>query len=333
MTFFVVLRNQFIKAIDMLKILANDGVHLTGQQMLRDAGHTVITEKVAQEDLPKELPNYDIILVRSATKVRKELIDQCPNLKIIGRGGVGLDNIDVEYAKSKGIHVINTPAASSRAVAELVFGHILSLARSLHLSHQEMPAGGNTEFGKLKKKYAGGFQLNGKKLGVIGFGRIGQATAKIGIGMGMEVLPVDLYSDGATINLDIANTGQTVPVELKTIPMDEMLAQADIISLHVPFAGGKAVLGDEEMQKMKDGVVLANAARGGVIDESALKAHLASGKIRGAGLDVFMGEPTPDGDLINHDKISVTPHIGAATAEAQENIGIELAEQILDLMK
>lgn len=317
----------------MLKILANDGVHITGQKMLREAGHTVVTDKVAQEDLPKELPDYDVILVRSATKVRKELIDQCPNLKIIGRGGVGLDNIDVDYAKSKGIHVINTPAASSRAVAELSFAHMLSLARSLHLSHKEMPVIGNTEFGKLKKKYAGGFQLNGKKLGVIGFGRIGQATANIGVGMGMHVLPVDLYSDGATIELDIANTGEKVLVELKTIPMEEMLSQADLISIHIPFGGGKAILGDEEMKMMKDGVVLVNTARGGVIDEAALKAHIASGKVRAAALDVFVGEPTPDIELIDNDQISTTPHIGAATAEAQENIGIELATQIMDLMK
>ncbi len=317
----------------MLKILANDGVHITGQNILREAGHTVVTDKVAQDDLIRELPNYDVILVRSATKVRKELIDQCPNLKIIGRGGVGLDNIDVEYAKSKGIHVINTPAASSRAVAELSFAHMLSLARSLHLSHKEMPVIGNTEFGKLKKKYAGGFQLNGKKLGVIGFGRIGQATAQIGVGLGMHVLPVDLYMDSATIELDIANTGQKISVELKTVPMSEMLAQADLISIHIPFGGGKAILGDEEMKQMKDGVVLVNTARGGVIDEAALKTHLDSGKVRGAALDVFMNEPTPDGALIENDKISTTPHIGAATIEAQENIGIELANQIIDLTK
>jgi len=317
----------------MLKILANDGIHATGKKMLEDAGHTVVTEKVEQADLSAQLPNFDVILVRSATKVRQELIDQCPNLKLIGRGGVGMDNIDVDYARSKGIHVVNTPSASSRAVAELAFGHVLSLARSLHLSHQEMPNVGNTEFKKLKKKYAGGFQLNGKKLGVIGFGRIGQETAKIGVGLGMHVLPVDLYIDKATLELPIANTGQTISVEVPSVPMDEMLAEADVISIHIPFGGGKAILGDEEMKKMKEGVVLVNTARGGVIDEAALQSHLENGKVRAAALDVFVGEPTPDGALITNDKISTSPHIGAATGEAQENIGIELAEQIMDLLK
>lgn len=317
----------------MLNILANDGIHATGKQMLEQAGHTVNTNKIAQEDLPKELPNYDVVLVRSATKIRKELIDQCPNLKLIGRGGVGMDNIDVDYARSKGIHVVNTPAASSRAVAELAFGHILSIARSLHLSHKEMPVTGNTEFKVLKKKYAGGFQLNGKRLGVIGFGRIGQETAKMGVGLGMHVLPVDLYIDKATLELPIANTGQMISVEVPSVPMDQMLAEADVISIHIPFGGGKAILGDEEMKKMKDGVVLVNTARGGVIDEAALKNHLENGKVGAAALDVFVGEPTPDGSLITHDKISTSPHIGAATGEAQENIGIELAEQIMDLLK
>lgn len=314
----------------MLKILANDGVHPTGVKILKEAGYTVETEKVAQEDLSKELPDYDVILVRSATKVRKDLIDLCPNLKIIGRGGVGLDNIDVEYAKSKGILVINTPAASSRAVAELTFGHMLSLARFIHLSNREMPLKGNSEFAKLKKSFADGFQVYGKTLGVIGFGRIGQETVRLGLGLGMKVLPVDPYIKSASIELDFPNDpSKKTILELASVPMDTMLHDADIITIHIPFTGGKAILGEEEINKMKQGVVLINTARGGVIDEAALLSNLESKKIRAAALDVFVGEPQPNQALLNHPRISVTPHIGAATEEAQENIGIELAEQII----
>ncbi|MBT8221094.1 MAG: D-2-hydroxyacid dehydrogenase [Bacteroidia bacterium] len=317
----------------MLKILANDGVHPTGIKLLEDAGHTVITEKIAQDDLPNQLPNFDVILVRSATKVRKDLIDQCPNLKLIGRGGVGLDNIDVDYAKSKGIHVINTPAASSRAVAELTFGHMLSLARFLHVSNRKMPVSGNSEFGKLKKSFAKGFQISGKKLGIIGFGRIGQETAKLGIGIGMHVLPVDPYIAKATLDLNFPNNpSQNLQMEIASVPMETMLAEADILSIHVPFAGGQPIIGAKEMDKMKEGVVIVNAARGGVVDEQALLTNLESGKIKAAALDVFVGEPVPNQALLDHPQISVSPHIGAATAEAQENIGIELASQITDLL-
>ena len=312
----------------MKKILINDGIHPDGQQMLEEAGYEVNTNKIAQEDLSSQLQDYDAICVRSATKVRTELINQCPNLKIIARGGVGLDNIDVDHAKSKGIEVINTPAASSKSVAELVFAHLFSLARSLHLSNREMPAKGNSEFKKLKKSYSKGLELRGKTIGIIGFGRIGQETAKIALGLGMNVLPVDLYIKEATITLDIPQADFDVEVKLPTVAMEDMLAEADFISLHVPFLG-KAVLGKEEFAGMKDGVIVLNAARGGTIDEDALLAALDSGKVSAAGLDVFEKEPTPRKDLLNHPRVSVTPHIGASTMAAQRNIGLELAEKII----
>ena len=313
----------------MKKILINDGIHPDGQLLLEEAGYEVNTNKIAQADLPKELPNYDAICVRSATKVRTELIDQCPKLKIIARGGVGLDNIDVKHAQSKGIEVMNTPAASSKSVAELVFGHLFGLARSLHLSNAEMRTKGDTEFKKLKKSYSKGMELRGKTIGIIGFGRIGQETARIALGLGMRVLPVDLVIDEATINLEFPQARDlTVGIRLETVDMDEMLAQADCISLHVPSVG-KPILGAPEFAKMKDGVMVINAARGGTIDEDALIAALASGKVAAAGLDVFENEPTPRKDLLQHPRVSVSPHIGASTLEAQRNIGLELADKIL----
>lgn len=312
----------------MKKILINDGIHPDGQQMLEEAGYEVNTNKIAQEDLASQLPDYDAICVRSATKVRTDLINQCPNLKIIARGGVGLDNIDVDHAKSKGIEVINTPAASSKSVAELVFSHLFSLARSLHLSNRDMPSKGDSEFKKLKKAYSKGLELRGKTIGIIGFGRIGQETAKIALGLGMNVLPVDLYIKEATITLDIPQADFDVEVNLPTVDMEDMLVQADFISLHVPFLG-KPVLGKDEFAAMKDGVIVLNAARGGTIDEEALLVALESGKVSAAGLDVFENEPTPRKSLLNHPRVSVSPHIGASTMAAQRNIGLELAEKII----
>jgi len=273
----------------MKKILINDGIHPDGQSMLEEAGYEVNTNKIAQEDLPSQLPNYDA----------------------------------VDHAKSKGIEVINTPAASSKSVAELVFSHLFSLARSLHLSNRDMPSKGDSEFKKLKKAYSKGLELRGKTIGIIGFGRIGQD-----LGLGMRVLPVDLYIKEATITLDIPQADFDVEVNLPTVDMEDMLVEADFISLHVPFLG-KPVLGKEEFAAMKEGVIVLNAARGGTIDEDALLAALESGKVSAAGLDVFENEPTPRKDLLNHPRVSVSPHIGASTMAAQRNIGLELAEKII----
>lgn len=312
----------------MAKILINDGMHADGRKLLEEAGHEVDTTTIPQDELSSKLPSYDAIIVRSATKVREALIDQCPNLKIIARGGVGLDNIDVAYAKDKGVEVMNTPAASSASVGELAFGHFFTLARSLHHSNREMPVQGNTEFKKLKKSYSSsGTELGGKTLGVVGIGRIGQETARIGLSLGMNVLPVDLYIKEVTIKLDIKGAATPVTVTLPSVSMDEMLSKADCIALHVPSTGA-AVIGAAEFAKMKDGVFIVNPSRGGTIDEDALLEALNSGKVGGAGLDVFVNEPTPREDLLKHPNISLTPHIGGSTKEAQRNIGLELAEKI-----
>ena len=309
----------------MIRILANDGIAPNGKKLLEDAGYEVVTEKVAQDDLMTELNNFDVIIVRSATKVRQPLIDASPNLKAILRGGVGIDNIDHEYAKGKGIPTYNTPAASSEAVAELVFGHFFALSRFLHRSNRELTAK-DSDFNKLKKAYAKGQQLRGRTLAIVGFGRIGMAVARIALGLGMKVLPVDPYKEEDTVKLEFFD-GQSVDFTLKTVPLEEAISQADYITVHVP---GGDLIGADELARMKDGVIIANSSRGGVINEDALLEALNSGKVAGAALDVFKGEPNPRRDLLEHPRVSVSPHIGAATTEAQENIGVELYEKIRD---
>lgn len=312
-----------------MKILANDGLNQSGIDALQQNGFEVITTKVAQDDLIDYINENEVVvlLVRSATKVTKEIIDNCPSIKIIGRGGVGMDNIEVEYAKQKGIHVINTPAASSGSVAELVFSHLFSGARFLQDSNRKMPISGNTEFAKLKKAYEKGIELRGKTIGIVGIGRIGQEVAKIAFGLGMNVKAADAFIDKVGITLDFPNN-QSVTVEVEAEPLDEVLKHSDFITLHVPAQKNGALIGKDEFAMMKEGVALVNCARGGVIDEDALIEALDSGKVSFAGLDVFVNEPTPADKVLNHAKISLTPHIGAATEEAQDRIGTELAAQI-----
>ncbi|MBU3681314.1 MAG: 3-phosphoglycerate dehydrogenase [Flavobacterium sp.] len=316
-----------------MKVLANDGISTSGIQALEKGGFEVITTKVAQEQVANYINTHQIpvVLVRSATKIRKDIIDACPGLKIIGRGGVGMDNIDVDYARSKGIHVINTPASSSESVAELVFAHLFSGVRFLHDANRNMPLEGDQNFDGLKKAYANGIELRGKTIGIIGFGRIGQATAKMALGLGMKVIATDGFVPKATITVDFFN-GQELAFEIETIDKVTLLQQADFISLHVP-AQKEYVIGTPEFELMKTGVGIINCARGGVIDEVALVAALDSGKVLFAGLDVFENEPTPEIQLLMHPKISLTPHIGAATVEAQDRIGTELAQQISELMR
>ncbi len=315
-----------------MKVLANDGVSQSGIDALETKGFEVITTTVAQEQLLNYINdnNIDVLLVRSATKVRKDIIDGCPNLKIIGRGGVGMDNIDVEYARYNGKHVINTPAASSSSVAELVFAHLFGGVRFLHDSNRSMPLDGDTKFKALKKNYAKGVELRGKTLGIIGFGRIGREVAKIGLGVGMNVIASDKFVEKASVSVELFN-GQSLTIDIETISMDELLKQSDFISLHVP-AQKDYVIGKSEFDKMKDGVGLVNAARGGVIDEVALIAALDSGKVAFAGLDTFENEPTPEVQLLMNGRLSLTPHIGAATNEAQDRIGTELASQIISIL-
>lgn len=316
-----------------MKVLANDGISQSGVTALENAGIEVITTNVAQEQLKDYINknNISVLLVRSATTVRKDLIDACSSLKVIGRGGVGMDNIDVEYARSKGLHVINTPAASSHSVAELVFAHFYSIARFLHNSNREMPLEGDTNFKALKKSYSKGIELKGKTLGILGFGRIGQATAKIGLGIGMKVIAFDPFIDEQTIDLDFFD-GQKVSFNIKTIAKDEVLKQSDFISLHVP-AQKEYVIDEKEFSLMKNGVFIANAARGGVVNEVALVNAIESGKVAGAALDVFEKEPQPEVQLLMNPSLSLTPHTGAATNEAQDRIGTELASQIISILK
>ncbi len=314
-----------------MRILANDGIDPIGKKILEEAGFEVDTNHIPQEELINKLNAYDAITVRSATKVRQALIDACPNIKVIGRGGVGMDNIDVEYARSKGIAVVNTPAASSHSVGELVFAHLLNGVRFLFDSNRKMPVEGDTNFGGLKKAYGAGVELKGKIIGIVGFGRIGRETAKIALGLGMDVVYYDLFEGPKSLPLDLSG-GLTVDVPVKQVELDELLRTSDFISLHVPFLD-KPVIGKEEFAILKDGVALVNASRGGVIDEEELIKALDSGKVSFAGIDVFENEPTPRRALLAHPKVSLTPHIGAATNEAQERIGEELASLLIANLK
>jgi D-3-phosphoglycerate dehydrogenase len=316
-----------------MKILANDGISANGVEELEAAGFEVSTVTVAQEQLENYINKEGIValLVRSATKVRKDLIDACPSLKIIGRGGVGMDNIDVEYAREKGLHVINTPAASSESVAELVFAHLFSGVRFLYDSNRNMPLDGDSKFKVLKKAYAKGTELRGKTLGVIGFGRIGQATAKIGLGLGMKVIAHDPFMQKAIVTVPFFD-GQSVNFNIDIESKETVLKEADFLSLHVP-AQKEFVIGAAEIELMKEGAGLVNAARGGVVDEVAMVEALKSGKLGFAGIDTFENEPTPAVQVLMTPNVSLTPHIGAATTQAQKRIGSELATQIISILK
>ncbi|MCY2687089.1 D-2-hydroxyacid dehydrogenase [Salinimicrobium sp. TH3] len=316
-----------------MKILANDGIASGGKKQLEEAGIEVVTTKVAQEQLANYIQENNVtgIIVRSATKVREDLINSCPNLKIIGRAGVGMDNIDVDYARSKGVHVFNTPAASSASVAELVFAHLYSGVRFLHDSNRNMPLEGDSRFKELKKSYAGGRELRGKTLGIIGFGRIGREVAKIALGIGMKVIASDRTEGEAEITLEFYNH-QEIKIPIKTEPVEQLIKHSDFITLHVP-AQKEPVIGKDQFQNMKDGVGIINASRGGVVDEVALVEALESGKVSFAGLDTFEHEPSPAIKVLMNPNVSLSPHIGAATNEAQERIGYELAEEIIRVLK
>jgi len=316
-----------------MKVLANDGISKSGIKSLENDGFKVITTKVAQEQVINYINtnSISVLLVRSATKVRQDIIDNCPSLKIIGRGGVGMDNIDVDYARSKGIHVINTPASSSESVAELVFAHLFTGIRFLHDSNRNMPLEGDTQFESLKKAYANGIELRGKTLGIIGFGRIGQAVSKMALGLGMKVIASDKFIGKAVVRVDFYN-GQFINVEIETEPLEDLLKHSDFITLHVP-AQDSYVIDKAEFAMMKDNVGIINCARGGILNEVALIEALDDDKVLFAGLDVFEMEPNPEIQILMHPRISLTPHIGAATLEAQDRIGTELAEQIISILK
>jgi D-3-phosphoglycerate dehydrogenase len=315
-----------------MKILANDGISDLGKSLIEAAGHEISTAKVAQEELAKTIneEGFDAVLVRSATTVRKEVIDACPGLKLIGRGGVGMDNIDVSYAREKGLTVINTPASSSQSVAELVMGQMLSISRFLNDSFKNIE---NGDFSTLKKNFAKGVELRGKTLGIIGFGRIGQSLAAYALGVGMKVVAIERKARIQPVTLKIA--GQSIEVPVKVVAnLADVIGQLDYISIHVPKQpDGAAVIGAAEFKLMKKGVRLVNTARGGVIEETALLEALDNGTVAAAALDVYENEPTPIKALLAHPRIACTPHIGAATLEAQDRIGEELAELIIAFAK
>lgn len=317
-----------------MKVLANDGISPSGIKLLEANGFEIITTKVAQEQVASYINKneIDVLLVRSATKVNKDIIDHCPSLKVIGRGGVGMDNIEVDYAQSQGKNVISTPASSSESVAELVFAHLFSGVRFLHDANRTMPLEGDSNFNGLKKAYANGIELRGKTLGIIGFGRIGKEVARIGLGLGMRVIAADKFIGHAEIKVDFYN-GQFINVKIDTEPLEDVLKHADFITLHVPAQENGYVIDEPEFDLMKKNVGIINASRGGIINEVALLKALDSEKVLFAGLDVFEEEPTPAVQILMHPKISLTPHIGAATNEAQDRISIELAEQIIGLFK
>lgn len=315
-----------------MKVLANDGISKAGEQALKDAGIEVLDNRVAQDHVISFINenNVDVLLVRSATKVRQDLIDACPSLKIIGRGGIGMDNIDVEYAIDKGIYIINTPTASSKSVAELVFAHFFSLARFLHESNRLMPLEGETHFNAMKKSFSKAYELSGKTLGVIGFGSIGQEVVKMGISLGMKVKVLTRKPKTKVLTLEFFD-GQTVNFEItSTNDMDEFLKDTDFISLNTPKTN-EYIIDTPQFEKMKDGVYIVNTARGGVMNEVSLIDFIESGKVAGAALDVFEKEPTPEVLLLMNPSLSLSPHVGGNTVDAQEKIGLELAEQIIKI--
>jgi len=312
-----------------MRILANDGIDAAGKELLENAGFEVVTTKVQQNDLASVISEYDVLIVRSATKVNDDIIN-ASKLKLIARAGVGLDNIDLKAAGEKGITVVNTPNASSRSVAELVFAHAFSVARMLHHTNREMPLNGQADFKNLKNIASEGFELQGKTIGIIGFGRIGQEVAKIAVGLGMQVLVYDYKSRvfDITIELHLAYKQHNFQVQLSGQPMDVVLSQSDFISVHTP--GSDEVIGHSELAQMKKTAVVINCARGGVVNEIALNEALKTGRIAFAGVDVFQNEPPTDDLMLSLPNASLSPHIGASTAEAQMRVGIELAERIIN---
>ncbi|MEO5675898.1 MAG: D-2-hydroxyacid dehydrogenase [Chitinophagales bacterium] len=308
----------------MIRILANDGIEASAKAKLEDYGYEVVTVKIQQEDLPHYINEFDVLTVRSATKVRKSLIDVITRTKLIIRGGVGLDNIDVEYAHSKGITVKNTPRSSSLSVAELVFAHLFGGVRFLFDSNRQMAANGISQFNELKKRYSAGTELRGKTLGLFGFGNIGQETAKIALGVGMNVKAFDPFVKEAELKILIG--GREVSIVIATCSREEVIQASDFISVHA--AGGSEVLTMEDFAMMKDGVGIINCARGGVVKENVLMENLNSGKVAFAGIDVYEEEPTLNSMLLMHPKVSLSPHIGASTNEAQERIGQEIVDII-----
>ena len=300
----------------MVRVLTNDGLQKGAINKLTSLGFEVVNNHYDKDELGVTLKDFDILVIRSATKVTADILDQAQGgrLKLIIRAGVGIDNIDVPYATQKGVVVKNTPNASSESVAELAIGHMFALARFIAISNCTMREGQWN-----KKKYEG-IELGGKTLGIVGMGRIGKALAKKAEALGMRVVYNDMF-------------GKQDELSYEFLELDELLRTSDFISLHVPYDKEKgSLIGKDQFDIMKDGVYLINCARGKVVEEAALLEALDSGKVAGAGIDVFEEEPTHNEVLVNHPKVSVTPHIGAATKEAQERIGEEVVTTIADFV-
>lgn len=314
-------------------LLANDGLAEKGKEKLEAAGFTVKTVNVAPAQLSNYINQHNVegILVRSSTQLDKETLQKCPNLKLIGRAGVGMDNIDVAYAESNGITVINTPEASANAVAELVFAHLLSGVRFLYDANRNMPLEGDSRFLALKRDYANGAELKGKTLGIIGLGHSGTEVAKKALGLGMEVVFHDRGIKEKSIELSFFD-GQKLTFDLDGVNLEELLQTADYITIHVP-KGKDYIIGKRELGLVKKGVGIINVSRGGTLDEVALVDALENGTVAFAGLDVFESEPTPEIRILMHTSISLTPHLGASTVEAQNRIAVELADKIIDSFK
>ncbi|WP_271405318.1 NAD(P)-dependent oxidoreductase [Tenacibaculum soleae] len=314
-----------------MKILANDGISESGKATLENAGFEVIITKVAQEQLEVFINDEEInaIIIKNNTQIHAELIDNCPSLKLIANAGTNNDNIDVVYAQECGVQVVNIADASANAIAELVFAHLLGMARFLHQANREMPLEGDMNFNLLKKQFSNGTELRGKTLGIIGMDAEGQQVAKLALGLGMKVLAYDVnYDNSITIPVDFFN-GQIIDIEIDVISSDELFKEANFISLHLS-AQENHVIGANEFEKMKDGVGFINVAQGGLIDEIALINAIESGKVKYAGLDSFENQPKPEIQLLMNPNLSLSPNIAAYTVEAQHKVGTELANKIIN---
>lgn len=300
-----------------MKVLANDGLEISAINEIKKNGISIETNHLDKEALIENIKDYDVLVVRSATKVTSEVLEAGAkgNLKLVIRAGVGIDNIDLDYAEKVGIKVRNTPNASSDSVAELALGHMFSVARHIAVANYTM------RNGQWNKKQYKGSEIAGKILGIIGMGRIGKALAGKAEALGMKIIYADVL-------------GKQDNLAYEFMDLDNLLKVSDYVSLHVPYDKDKgALISSREISMMKEGAVIINCARGKVVDEEALLEGLNSGKLAGAGIDVFEQEPSKNTELINHERVSVTPHIGASTKEAQERIGKEVAAIVINFNK
>ena len=315
-------------------ILANDGISQNSKKELIDLNFKIFDTKIDQSELIKYINrnHIEIILVRSATIINSEILNNCKSIKLIGRAGVGLDNIDLISAKKNNVRVFNTPNASSISVAELVISHLLSANRNLHITNRSMPLNGETKFKEIKSHSSECKEVMFKTLGIIGLGRIGQEVAKRAFSLGMNVVAFDKNIEKIKIQLDYIKN-QNIFFDLITSSLDDVLKESDFITLHIPKINDKPFIGRDEFDIMKKGVGIINTSRGGLIDESELIKFLNNKKVSFAALDVYENEPVPNIQLLMHDKISLSPHIGGSTVEAQERIGDEIVKEIKSFYK